>query len=106
MHPNHWQSADHWQSTDWKSTWNSTEFGRPDAGFQMYPDSKSSPKDNTMSITKKSIISMDDDGKTKNAIPAAIGMLTAVLFAVAFLHGVSAWTYIVILLGWWAGVIF
>ena len=72
----------------------------------MYPDSKSSPKDNTMSITKKSIISMDDDGKTKNAIPAAIGMLTAVLFAVAFLHGVSAWTYIVILLGWWAGVIF
>jgi 1,4-dihydroxy-2-naphthoate octaprenyltransferase len=76
------------------------------AMFQMYPNFKSSPKDNTMAVTKKSIISMEDDVKTKHAIPVVMGMLAAVLFAVAFLNGVSAWIYILILLGWWAGVTF
>jgi hypothetical protein len=58
-----------------------------------------------MAITKKSIGSMNDS-KIKHARPVVMGMLTAVLLAVAFLHGVSVWTHIAILSGWWAGVIF
>jgi hypothetical protein len=49
---------------------------------------------------------MDEHSKTKRARPVVIGMVAAVLLAVAFLCGASVWTYIVILLGWWAGVYF
>jgi hypothetical protein len=42
--------------------------------------------------------------KTKLALPVILGMLDAVLFAVAFLHGAPTWVYLVILSGWWAVV--
>lgn len=42
--------------------------------------------------------------KAKHALPVIVGMVDAVLIAVAYLHGAPAWVCFVILSAWWAGV--
>jgi hypothetical protein len=44
------------------------------------------------------------ENETTDIVPVIMGMLDAVLIAVAFIRGASAWVYLVILLGWFAGV--
>jgi hypothetical protein len=49
---------------------------------------------------------MDNNARSKEAAPAIMGIVTAGLVTAAFVRGASAWIDVVILLGWWAGILF